>query len=141
MPVIRCTSKLLAEIDDPPTADSAVVAPSLIGDWYGNIFTIERRKCILFINEPTLFVCLSIGVTKVGLSANRPVVFSTFLNEHSVKRDSTKMRLHGFSACIRTWRLANPRIAARLPRSTTESPMPSALFDGMAAWQIAMSAH
>ena len=64
MPVIRCTSKLLAEIDDPPMADWAAVASSSIGDWYGSIFTIERRKCILFINEPTLFVCLAIGVTK-----------------------------------------------------------------------------
>jgi len=64
MPVIRCTSKLLADVDDPPLADSTVVALSPIGDWYCHIFTVERRKGILFINEPTLFVCLAIGVTK-----------------------------------------------------------------------------
>jgi hypothetical protein len=62
MPVIRCTSKLLADIDDPPSASA--VAPSVIGDWCGHIFTVERRKCILFINERTLFVCLAIGVVK-----------------------------------------------------------------------------
>ena len=61
MPVVRCTSKLLADIDDPPVA---TVAPSEIGDWYSNIFTVERRKGILFINEQTLFVCLAIGVVK-----------------------------------------------------------------------------
>jgi len=64
MPVIRCTSKLLAEIDDLPMVDSDAVASSPIGDWYGHIFTAERRKGILFINEPTLFVCLAIGITK-----------------------------------------------------------------------------
>lgn len=61
MPIIRCTSKLLADIDDPSTAD---VAPSAIGDWYGNIFTVKHHKGILFINEQTLFVCLAIGVKK-----------------------------------------------------------------------------
>jgi len=64
MPVIRCTSKLLADIDDSPMAALAASASSAIGDWYGHIFTIERRKSILFISEQTLFVCLAIGVTK-----------------------------------------------------------------------------
>lgn len=62
MLVIHCTSKLLADIDDPPVV--AAVEPSPIGDWCGHIFTVERRKCILFINERTLFVCLAIGVVK-----------------------------------------------------------------------------
>ena len=62
MPVIRCTSKLLADIDDPPVV--AAIAPSAVGDWCGHIFSINRRKCILFINEQTLFVCLAIGVVK-----------------------------------------------------------------------------
>jgi hypothetical protein len=44
MPAIRCTSKLPADIDDPPAVTSA--APSAIGDWYGHIFTLNRRKCI-----------------------------------------------------------------------------------------------
>ena len=63
MPVLRLTSKLLAEIDDEPLPDSAA-KPSALGDWYGHIFTVERRKCIMFINEPTLFVCPALGVTK-----------------------------------------------------------------------------
>ncbi len=63
MPVLRLTSKLLAEIDVQPSPDSTA-APSPLGDWYGHIFTVERRKCIIFINEPTLFVCPAIGVVK-----------------------------------------------------------------------------
>ncbi|MFH1921759.1 MAG: hypothetical protein ABIP48_17990, partial [Planctomycetota bacterium] len=64
MPVIRCTSKLLADIDDPPLPDSSTPTRSPIGDWYGHIFTVDRRKCVLFINEPTLFVCPAFGVVK-----------------------------------------------------------------------------
>jgi hypothetical protein len=63
MPVLRLTSKLLAEIDDQRLPDIAA-APSPFGDWYGHIFTVERRKCILFVNEPTLFVCPALGVVK-----------------------------------------------------------------------------
>jgi hypothetical protein len=48
MPIFRCTWKLLKEIDDEPTVDSARSA-SLLGDWYGHLFTAERRKCIIFI--------------------------------------------------------------------------------------------
>jgi hypothetical protein len=63
MPILRLTAKLLAEIDDQPSPDS-VADPSPLGDWYGHIFTVERRKCVMFINEPTLFVCPALGVTK-----------------------------------------------------------------------------
>jgi hypothetical protein len=62
MPVIRCTTKLLAEIDD--SVNPTPPDPSPFGDWYGHIFSIDRRKCIIFINEPTLFVCFAAGVTK-----------------------------------------------------------------------------
>jgi hypothetical protein len=63
MPVLHLTSKILAEIDDRPLPDSAATQ-SPLGDWYGHVFTIERRKCIVFINEPTLFVCPALGVVK-----------------------------------------------------------------------------
>jgi len=62
MPILRCTTKLLAEIDDSVNPMSP--EPSPFGDWYGYIFSIDRRKCILFINEPTLFVCFAAGVNK-----------------------------------------------------------------------------
>jgi len=63
MPVLRLTSKLLSDIDDSPLSDSAAT-PSPLGDWYGHIFTMDRHKCILFINEPTLFVSLACWVIK-----------------------------------------------------------------------------
>ena len=63
MSTICCTSKLLAAIDDPPTATSTETAPTG-EDWYGQLFTVKRRKAILFIHERTLFVCLALGVLK-----------------------------------------------------------------------------
>ena len=70
MPVLRCTSKLLADIDDTPQAGLGGSSP--IGDWYGHIFTIERRKCILFINESTLFVCMALNVVKADYRHLKP---------------------------------------------------------------------
>ncbi|MGA2622053.1 MAG: hypothetical protein ABSF26_31055 [Thermoguttaceae bacterium] len=45
-------------------AESSTPGPSPLGDWYGHIFTADRHKCILFINEPTLFVSLACWVVK-----------------------------------------------------------------------------
>jgi hypothetical protein len=61
MPFLRCTSKLLADIDNPASNESS---SSPLGDWYGHLFTIDRRKCLMFINEPTLFVCPIFNVVK-----------------------------------------------------------------------------
>jgi len=64
MPFLRCTSKLLADIDDPPLNASKESPASPLGDWYGHLFSIDRRKCLMFINEPTLFVCPIFDVVK-----------------------------------------------------------------------------
>jgi len=63
MPIIRCTSKLLAAIDDEPV-EPGVPTTWGVGDWYAQIFTVDRRNCLLFIHEPTLFVCLAADVVK-----------------------------------------------------------------------------
>lgn len=71
MPILRCTSKLLKEIDESPAVDSAP-SSSPLGDWYGHLFTVERRKCIIFINEPTLFVCIAFNLLKADYRNIRP---------------------------------------------------------------------
>ena len=56
MQFIRCTKKLQKEmglknadlIQQEPT-------PSLLGSWHANLLHIDRRKCILFANDKTLF--------------------------------------------------------------------------------------
>jgi hypothetical protein len=61
--MLRLTSKLLSDIDDSLSPDDAAIS-SPLGDWYGHIFIVERKKCIVFINEPTMFVSLACGVVK-----------------------------------------------------------------------------
>jgi uncharacterized protein DUF6933 len=70
MPGLRLTSKLLAEVGAEHASDVAG-KPSPLGDWYGHVFTIERRKSLIFINEPTLFVCLIVGVVRADY---RPIL-------------------------------------------------------------------
>jgi hypothetical protein len=70
MPLLRLTSKLLSEIGAEHVSDGPV-KPSPLGDWYGHMFMIERRKSLIFINEPTLFVCLIVGVARKDY---RPIV-------------------------------------------------------------------
>jgi hypothetical protein len=68
MPFLRCTGKLLADINAEPQAEAS---PSPLGDWYGHLFSMDRRKCLMFINEPTLFVC---PVLDVGKAIYRDIV-------------------------------------------------------------------
>jgi hypothetical protein len=60
MPVlIRCTQKLLAEIPD------RLVDSAANGDgWHANLLRIERRKCVLFTHDATLYSVFVPGVKK-----------------------------------------------------------------------------
>lgn len=56
MQIIRCTAKLRKEMG---VKDSDLfcgeVAPGMLGPWHANQIYINRRKCILFVNDTTLF--------------------------------------------------------------------------------------
>ena len=56
MQLIRCTKKLQKEIG-LKNADLAQQepSPSMTGSWHANLLHIDRRKCILFVNDKTLF--------------------------------------------------------------------------------------
>jgi hypothetical protein len=57
--VIRCTQKLLAEIPDQ------LVEPTAAGEgWHANLLRIERRKCVLFTHDATLYSVFVPGLTK-----------------------------------------------------------------------------
>lgn len=60
MPVlIRCTQKLLAEVPDK------LVEPTAVGEgWHANLLRIERRKCVLFTHDATLYSVFVPGLKK-----------------------------------------------------------------------------
>ena len=70
MPLIRCTQRLLKELGTPkPELVKEAQYPGLLGDWYANLFRVDRRKCILFTNARTLYAFVVPAVTKGMLQA------------------------------------------------------------------------
>jgi hypothetical protein len=56
MQLIRCTKKLQKEMG--LSANSLCNTPpenSFLGPWHANLIYIDRKKCVLFINDRTLF--------------------------------------------------------------------------------------
>jgi len=82
MPLIRCTQKLLKELG---TLKAELVEkaqdPGLLGDWYTNLFRVDRRKCILFTNARTLYAFVVPAVRKDMLRALEEF-FCTHLEEN-----------------------------------------------------------
>jgi len=64
--LIRCTAKLLREMGLGKVDPHAGASPpeSELGEWYANLFYIERRKCVIFSNAPTLFSIISFDVRR-----------------------------------------------------------------------------
>ncbi|MGD8572087.1 MAG: hypothetical protein PVH98_06460 [Gammaproteobacteria bacterium] len=72
---IRCTQKLLKEINiKKGELDDIEQADSLLGNWYANIFTLDRRKTIIFMNERTLASFIVFGIRKDNIK-NFPLAF------------------------------------------------------------------
>jgi len=53
MGIIRCTAKLLTEIKTKPT--NGLIQPSACCDWHANLLWVDRKKCVLFTNNQTLY--------------------------------------------------------------------------------------
>jgi hypothetical protein len=68
MRFIRCTQKLLKEIGVSPI-DVGASSSDLegLGHWYANVIRLDRKKCLLFTNEKTLYSFLIPGVLKRDL--------------------------------------------------------------------------
>ena len=51
--ILRCTKKLLAVLGDAGHAGTGPAASP--GDWYANLYWLDRRKCLLITHAGTLF--------------------------------------------------------------------------------------
>lgn len=62
MAIIRCTKKLLAELRVKPSAETDSTGE--IGNWHANLLRFDRRKCVLFTHDATLYSFLIPGLRK-----------------------------------------------------------------------------
>ena len=62
MAILRCTKKLLSELKFKPP-DSMQPAGEF-SSWHANLLRIDRRKCILFTHDKTLYSFFVAGLTK-----------------------------------------------------------------------------
>lgn len=59
--IIRCTQKLIKELRIRP-ADVGALNP--LASWHANLLLIERRKCVLFTHDQSLFSFVVIGLKR-----------------------------------------------------------------------------
>src|SRR3989344_3895375 len=78
---LRCTLKVLREFGLKPDDVSRARDPdSLLGNWYVNQFTVDRKKTFLFMNERTLLSFIIFGVKKSNVQ-KMPEVFLRGLDQ------------------------------------------------------------
>lgn len=66
MLTFKCTKKVQNYLSISPAelTGTEINNESLLGDWYVNLLVIDRRKCLMFMNERTLLSFISIGFKK-----------------------------------------------------------------------------
>jgi len=84
MQYIRCTKKLLNELKVKlPNEKKAQFG--FIGGWHANLLRIERRKCVLFTNDKTLYSFFVPGLKKPEFNhfdeLFRQYLFKSLMNE------------------------------------------------------------
>ena len=62
MAILRCTKKLLNELKTKPLEGPAF--SDKVGSWHANLIRVDRRKCILFTHDATLYSFLVPGLKK-----------------------------------------------------------------------------
>lgn len=80
MPTIFCTTKLAGLFK---TSDFSVPEsdPSLLGDWNGHLFSIDRRKCLIFVNNKSFFCIFISDVVKKDLKDFSQFFLSRFIQQ------------------------------------------------------------
>ncbi len=105
MRILYCTQKLLKELDVQPPGPGEISSPEGLGNWYANLLRIERRKCLLFTNEKTLYSFLVPAVLKENLRHIEQEFLAHLLlnlkyegfDQDSLERVSDEYRHLGFS--------------------------------------------
>ncbi len=65
MQIIHCTGKLQKEMGLKPSDLSYQdPTPEMLGGWHANLIYIDRKKCVLFANDKTLFNFITPDVSR-----------------------------------------------------------------------------
>lgn len=60
--IIHCTKKLSAKL--PSVSSEALVENSPLGSWHANLYTIDRRNCVLFCHDDIRYTLFLPGLRK-----------------------------------------------------------------------------
>jgi hypothetical protein len=78
---IRCTQKVIKALSLKEKDLCDVKQPSgLLGNWYSNLFVLDRRKTLIFMNERTLLSFIITGIKKKNIK-DLPIVFCNGINQ------------------------------------------------------------
>ena len=78
---IRCTQKVVRELRLKEEDLCDVKQPtSLLGNWYANLFILDRRKTLIFMSERTLLSFIIFGIKKDNIK-DLPIVFHNGLRQ------------------------------------------------------------
>ena len=70
MQLIHCTKKLQKEMGLKPSDLCTEEPPfSYLGPWHANLIHIDRRKCVLFVSDRTLFNFIAPDVSRERIRA------------------------------------------------------------------------
>lgn len=64
MGFLCCTKKIIDLLKIEPETYIPENDTSVLGSWYANLFLVERKKCLIFVNSRTLFSFVVINQTK-----------------------------------------------------------------------------
>jgi len=98
MAILRCTKKLLSELKLTPENCSTPLND--LSGWHANLIRIDRRKCILFTHDKTLFSFLVPGLTKPDFQRIRHV-FGQNLFKNLVREALPQIQIELFLDDIR----------------------------------------
>jgi flavorubredoxin len=80
MQLIRCTQKLQKEMGlKKCSLEEAEPKSYLLGSWHANLLHIDRKKCVLFTNDKTLFNFIAPDVTRAQIK-DLNLLFSGYLS-------------------------------------------------------------
>jgi len=75
MAILRCTKKLLDELKVKP--DEIQEQGQSISNWHANLIRVDRRKCVLFTHDATLFSIFLPGLKKTDFQSIKDIFGQT----------------------------------------------------------------